>query len=227
MNQGRVLDVFRCEAGELSRALTGVYGAEWERPTRCAPWSVRELLGHVRVATAWLPDMLAASPSVAAEVSAAEYYRPDDRYAPEANRDRIDLARAHVAAQPSDAALVDDFTATWEQVDRLCRAEPEDRVVRTRHGDVMLLSEFLLTRVVEVAVHGLDLADALGREPWLTPQAGDAVLGLLLGPNQEAAAQDLDWDHPEFLRKATGRAPVHEADAARLEQLGIRWLTTG
>jgi hypothetical protein len=57
-------------------------------------------------------------------------------------------------------------------VDRLCRAEPEGHVVRTRHSDPMLLSEFLLTRVVEVAVHGLDLADALsasrspGRKPW-------------------------------------------------------------
>ncbi|MEU2020510.1 hypothetical protein ABZ541_31210, partial [Micromonospora sediminicola] len=29
--------------------------------------------------------------------------------------------------------------------------------------------EFLRTRVVEVAVHGLDLADALDRSPWTTP----------------------------------------------------------
>ncbi|WP_323187142.1 hypothetical protein [Streptomyces sp. NBC_00365] len=38
----------------------------------------------------------------------------------------------------------------------------------------MLLSEFLLTRVVEVAVHGLDLADALGREPVTREEALDA-----------------------------------------------------
>jgi hypothetical protein len=63
---------------------------------------------------------------------------------------------------------------TWQQVDRLCRAEPEGRVVRTRHSDPMLLSEFLLTRVVEVAVHGLDLADALGREPVTREEALDA-----------------------------------------------------
>ncbi|EFL12981.1 predicted protein [Streptomyces sp. C] len=32
------------------------------------------------------------------------------------------------------------------------------------------VSQFLVTRVVEVAVHGLDLAEGLGRDPWLTPR---------------------------------------------------------
>jgi hypothetical protein len=45
----------------------------------------------------------------------------------------------------------------------------------------MLLTGFLLTRVVEVAVHGLDLTDAVEREPWLTRPAADLVLGLLVG----------------------------------------------
>jgi hypothetical protein len=60
--------------------------------------------------------------------------------------------------------LANDFAATWQRVDQLCRAEPEDRVVRAGHGDAMLLSQFLVTRVVEVAVHGLDLAEALEHE---------------------------------------------------------------
>lgn len=91
----------------------------------------------------------------------------------------------------------------------------------------MLLSEFLLTRVVEVAVHGLDLADALGREPWLTSSAGDAVLELLLGAEQLAAADELGWSQPHFLRKATGREPLDESETAQIEQLGIRWLALG
>ncbi|MFF1601306.1 maleylpyruvate isomerase N-terminal domain-containing protein [Streptomyces mirabilis] len=131
---------------------------------------------------AWLPGMLAAPAPTCAEVSAAEYCRPDDRFAPGTNAARIALAQDHAAEQLSGAALADDFNATWQEVDRLCRAEPEGRVVRTRHGDPMLLSEFLLTRVVEVAVHGLDLADVLGCQPWLTAEAADLVQGLLLGP---------------------------------------------
>lgn len=104
--------------------------------------------------------------------SAVEYYRPDGRFAPQTNEARIGLAQDHAAGQASGAALAEDFVATWQRVDRLCRAEPEDRIVCTRHGDAMLLSQFLLTRVIEISVHGLDIADALGHEPWLTPQGG-------------------------------------------------------
>lgn len=227
MNQGEVLEAFRLEAGELSRAVAGLSEAEWDLPTRCEPWSVRELLGHVRVVIAWLPGMLDAPLPDKAEVSAVEYYRPDDRFALQTNTARIALAQDHAAGQGSGAALADDFAATWQRVDRLCRAEPEDRVVRTRHGDAMLLSQFLVTRVVEVAVHGLDLAEALGRESWLTPQAADAVLELLLGPDQMTATLELGWDQPTFLRKVTGRELLDAAETAQVERFGIRWLTLG
>ncbi|MFG3023082.1 maleylpyruvate isomerase N-terminal domain-containing protein [Streptomyces sp. NPDC048254] len=227
MNQGRVLEAFRLEAGELSQAVAGLSEAEWDLPTRCEPWPVRALLGHVRVVIAWVPGMLEAPPPDKAEVSAVEYYRPDDRFAPQTNSARIALAQDHAAGQAGGAALADDFHATWQRVDRLCRAEPEGRVVWTRHGDAMLLSEFLVTRVVEVAVHGLDLAEALGREPWLTRQAADVVLELLLGPNHISALRELGWDQKKFVRKATGREPLDATETARVERLGVRWLTLG
>ncbi|MDO0934358.1 hypothetical protein QQY66_22685 [Streptomyces sp. DG2A-72] len=99
--------------------------------------------------------------------------------------------------------------------------------MRTRHGDPMLLSEFLLTRVVEVAVHGLDLADALRREPWTTPRAADVVQDLLLGQNSAAALEKLGWSRLHFLRKATGRDPITREEAAEVDRLGIRRLTLG
>ncbi|MFE1439383.1 maleylpyruvate isomerase N-terminal domain-containing protein [Streptomyces sp. NPDC058739] len=120
--------------------MAGVSAAEWHLPTRCAPWTVNELLAHVRVVIAWLPGMLAAPAPSRAEVSAVEYYRPDERFAPDTNAARIALARDLAAEQLGGAALAEDFDATWQQVERLCRAEPEGRVVRTRHGDPMLLS---------------------------------------------------------------------------------------
>lgn len=207
--------------------MAGVMAAEWHRPTRCAPWTVKDLLAHVRVVIAWLPGMLAAPAPTRAEVSAVEYYRPDDRFAADSNATRIALARDHAAELLSGAALADDFEATWRQVDRLCRAEPKGRVVRTRHGDPMFLSEFLLTRVVEVAVHGLDLADALDREPWLTTQAADVVQDILLGPDGPAALEKLGWGQLRFLRKATGREAITGEEAAEVSRLGIRWLTLG
>ncbi|MFF4961356.1 maleylpyruvate isomerase family mycothiol-dependent enzyme [Streptomyces sp. NPDC001222] len=227
MDQGRVVEAFRIEAGQLAQAMTAVSGAEWRLPTRCAPWTVGDLLAHVRVVIAWLPGMLAAPAPVRAEVSAAQYYRPDNRFAPDANAARIALAQEHAVEQLSRAGLAQDFDATWKEVDRLCRAEPNGRVVRTRHGDPMLLSEFLVTRVVEVAVHGLDLADALGHDSWLTSQAADVVRDLLLGPGSAAALEKLGWGQLRLLRKATGRDPITEEETAEADRLGIRWLTLG
>ncbi|MFF9913623.1 maleylpyruvate isomerase family mycothiol-dependent enzyme [Streptomyces sp. NPDC013457] len=227
MDHDQVLEAFRLECGALTAALAGLSEAERNLPTRCTPWTVRDLLGHVCVVIDWVPAMLDAPAPGEAEISAVEYYRPDDRFSPRTNGKRIALAQHRAAAPANGAAFAEDFAATWRRVDRLCTVQPAGRTVRTRHGDAMLLSEFLLTRVVEVAVHGLDMADALGREAWLTPAAGDAVTELLLGPEHATAADRLEWDRPHFLRKATGREPLNEAEAAQVEQLGIRWLALG
>ncbi|MFJ2931137.1 hypothetical protein ACIO8G_00025 [Streptomyces sp. NPDC087219] len=50
-----------------------------------------------------------------------------------------------MARPATGAAFAEDFAATWRRADLLCRAPPGGRTVRTRHGDAMLLSEFLLT----------------------------------------------------------------------------------
>ncbi|WP_433825917.1 maleylpyruvate isomerase family mycothiol-dependent enzyme [Actinoplanes sp. CA-015351] len=227
MTSGLELDAFRREATALTQALAGLSEDDWGLPTRCEPWTVRELLGHVRVAIGWLPGMLAAAEPEQADVSAVEYYRPDERFAAATNVARIGLAQDYAAKQAGGAALVQDFTAACHRVDQLCRAERAGRVVLTRHGDAMLLSDFLVTRVVEVAVHGLDLADALRRAPWLTRQAADTVAELLLGPEWTIALHELGWDRLEFIRKATGRRALEPADITRVERLGIRWLTLG
>ncbi|MFG1809581.1 maleylpyruvate isomerase N-terminal domain-containing protein [Streptomyces sp. NPDC049040] len=112
LDQGRVLEAFRLEAGELSGAVTGLSASGWDRPTRCAPWSVRELPGHVRVVIAWLPQMPDAPAPDKAEVSAAEYHRPDGRFSPGTNAARIDLARDQAAGHAGGAALAADFTAS-------------------------------------------------------------------------------------------------------------------
>ncbi len=99
-------------------------------------------------------------------------------------------------------------------------------MVLTRHGDAMLLTDFMLTRVVEVAVHGLDLADALGREPWLTAPAGDLVLHLLTGSGANQV-DGLGLSRPQFLRKVTGRQPLSALESEQVELLGIHWLALG
>ncbi|MFL6053361.1 MAG: maleylpyruvate isomerase N-terminal domain-containing protein [Actinoallomurus sp.] len=226
-DRDRVVKAFRAESARLGEVALNWMERDWGLPTRCEPWRVRDLFGHVRVVIAWLPGMLAGASPDPAQVSARQYYRPDERFSTATNDTRISLAQEHAADFPDGRALAEDFAATWQKVYRLCSAEPADRVVRTRHDDAMLLSEFLVTRVVEVAVHGLDLAAALECVPWLTPEAGSVVEELLTGHSDSTDRQALGWDQATFLEKATGRQLLTPAEDRQLADMNLRWLTLG
>jgi hypothetical protein len=98
-------------------------------------------------------------------VSAAGYYRADRRFSPATNADRVQSAQRGAAALAGAVARARDFELARRQAELALRDAPPGRVVATRHGDRMLLTEFLRTRVLELAVHGLDLAAALACEP--------------------------------------------------------------
>ncbi|MFJ1796417.1 maleylpyruvate isomerase N-terminal domain-containing protein [Kitasatospora griseola] len=225
MRKKKVEQAFRAEAGALGAALTGLGAGEWARPTRCEPWTVVELLAHVRVAVGRVEAMLAAPEPERAEVTAVGYYRPDERFDAATNRARIALARDTAGG---DTEAVAAFERTWQGVAARFEEETEARVVRTRHGDPMLLTEFTITRVVELAVHGLDLADALDRPAWLTDEASDVLEELLLTDVDGASVRAaLGWDRATLLRKATGRAELDAVEQAEVARAGITWLTLG
>jgi hypothetical protein len=107
------------------------------------------------------------------------------------------------------------------------RGAPQGRVVRTRHGDRMLLTEFLRTRVLELAVHGLDLAAGLDRPPWLTDAAAAVVEDLVLPAGSARLREESGWDRPALIARATGRLPLGPSDAALVERYGLRRLALG
>ncbi|MFG2167079.1 maleylpyruvate isomerase N-terminal domain-containing protein [Micromonospora chersina] len=215
---------FRDECVRLEGVLRGLDAADLDRPTPCPPWAVRDLLAHVRTGAGRLVGMLAAPAPERAEVDAAAYFGAA-KFAPDVDRDRIDGARIEARELPGVPEVAEGFARAWRAADAAVAAEPPGRVVRTRHGDAMALTEFLRTRVVEVAVHGLDLADALDRRPWLTPTAAAVVADLLA--DDRPVPDGLGWDALTLVRKATGRVPVTDAERAVLDRTGFRWLSFG
>nr|WP_297425473.1 maleylpyruvate isomerase N-terminal domain-containing protein [uncultured Actinotalea sp.] len=227
-----VADVLESEAAALAVALGRASEQDAGRATRCAPLTVAALLGHVRVTLRALGPMLAApepereprpaGPGVAVRVGAAEYYRPDGRFSPETDARRLAAAVAAGAEHPALPAQV----AAWgAEVAVLLAAvrqgdRGEDRLVVTRHGDVMVLADFLVTRVLEVAVHGIDLADALGAPRWTTAAAATLLRALHLdGPLPEGVADDV-----AFLGLVTGRDPASPLQREALSRAGVRLL---
>ncbi|WP_229075148.1 maleylpyruvate isomerase N-terminal domain-containing protein [Actinoplanes sp. DH11] len=220
------LTALRAEATALITALGALTPDAWERPTRCEPWLVRDVVGHIITVLSRVPDMVAAPAPEHADTSATDYYRPDHRFSDTANTARIAAAQDRAAA-PDVTTPTGDLSATVTAVVAACRDEPAGRVVRTRHGDAMLLTDFLTTRVAELAIHGLDVADALRETPCLTAPAARHLQHLLFGPDWRTAAGTLGWDPVTLLRKTTGRAPVTATEAATLTGVGLRRLTLG
>jgi hypothetical protein len=234
------LEVLIAEAEQLSAKLRELDEDAWAFPTACVPWTVKELLGHIAVTISWLPGMLHSTAPVPTDqagpagpadplVSARDYYRPDPRFSPKTNNRRIELGRQYAARSGGNsAAALAMFEHEWRRAAAMCAAEPEGRIVRTRHGDAILLNDFLVTRVVEVAVHGMDLAAAVHSEPWLTASAADLLMTLLAGDDgADQVRRELKWEPAVFVAKATGREPVSAAERAELDRLGIHWLTFG
>ncbi|GGO14358.1 maleylpyruvate isomerase N-terminal domain-containing protein [Micromonospora parathelypteridis] len=214
---------FSAECALLTEILAELVDADLDRPTDCPPWTVQELIAHVRTGVGRLADMLAAPAPPHAEVDAAGYFG-GAKFTAQVDADRIAGGRRD-ALQVDRAALATELERAWRATDAAVAAAPTDWVVRTRHGDAMLLTEFLRTRVVEVGVHGLDLAAALGRPPWLTPQAATVIADLLTGGTPTPAA--LRWDELTLIRKTTGRAALTAPEKAAIDAASFRWLAFG
>nr|WP_304454298.1 maleylpyruvate isomerase N-terminal domain-containing protein [Nocardiopsis sp. YSL2] len=178
-----VLRALVSETDALEGVLSHLSEAEAVVPTRCEPWDVAALSAHTVRAMLQVEPMLDEAPPGpgTALVSAAGYYTPDVRFSPEVNGERVRSA-VEAAARRADAAEPGRvLRERWRPLVARLAAEDGDRVVVTRHGDPMRLTDFLVTRVVEAVVHGLDVADALGREPWSSREGSGVAARLLFG----------------------------------------------
>ena len=190
---GEVVGALRAETAALEGVLSGLSEAEVVLPSRCVPWDVAALSAHTVGAMLRVGLMLEeAPPEPGVElVSAAGYYAPDVRFSPEVNGERVRSAvvaaeRRGDAGEPGRV-----LRERWRPLVARLAAEEGGRVVVTRHGDPMRLTDFLVTRVVEALVHGVDLADALGREPWASSEGSAVAARLFFGGADRVAVERL------------------------------------
>jgi uncharacterized protein (TIGR03083 family) len=225
---GAAVDAFGTEAGRLTEIISGVQDAALDRASPCPPWTVRELLCHVRIGVGRVQTVLAEpEPPPGPLVDAPGYYRPDQRFSPAVNDDRIAIAQRAARAAGPAPELARALDQAWRDAWELMHDVPQERVVRTRHGDRMLFTEFVRTRVLELAVHGLDLAAGLDRPPWLTGAAAAVVEELVLPAGSARLLEEAGWDRPALVAMATGRLPFGPSDAALMERHGLRRLALG
>jgi uncharacterized protein (TIGR03083 family) len=226
---------FRAESVALSGVIAGLHETDLRRPSPCPPWTVADLLCHIVIAAGRIEQAIdaasAAGDPVTDLVTAAGYYRPDARFSAAVNADRIDVAVALAARLGTAGAIGAGLTAATRRSLELLETAAADQEVRTRHGDRMLLSQFTVTRVVELAVHGLDVAAGLHRAPWLTGQAAavleDLLMPALSQPDIEGLRDRLGVDRAGLIAALTGRARLSGAGTAALARRGLTVLALG
>jgi Mycothiol maleylpyruvate isomerase N-terminal domain len=175
------VNTLETELGRVHEVFAGLTPDGWQRPTRLEPidptkphWTVFELAGHFDISIG-LARMLMADPTEG-----------------QPGRDRTSFfifARSEVAPvvydyaytmvegrTPSDMPDVvgETFTRTVQEA----RERPPD-LIGPGYYALMRLDEFVVSRVVEAVVHGLDLTDALGHDNIATPD-GIAITAEIL-----------------------------------------------
>jgi mycothiol maleylpyruvate isomerase-like protein len=157
----------------------------WESPSALAEWSVGGLAGHLASEVPIVLEVLASPVGDHQPIPLLEHYARavwvtssvDDEVNVAIRRSTDDAA----AAGP--AALVERTRAARDEVATALVDQPADRVVVIPwQGWALTLEDFLVTRMMEIAVHSDDLAASVGVDaPLLSPDVLDPVLSLLTG----------------------------------------------
>jgi hypothetical protein len=156
-------------------------------------------------------------------MTAADYYRRPERDTPDyrqSNVDRTTEAARDVLARTSAARWFEDVSQ--DTVMRLSRFDL-GQIVQIPSCGPMKLADWVLTRVMSVAAHGLDVALTLGLQPWTTRpalQVTRPVLTSLLGAEPPAP---LGWDDQTLLAAGTGRRKLTPRERAVLGSLQNRF----
>ena len=202
------------ELGQVEQAFRGLGEAEWATPTKLRPldearphWTLFELAGHFDISIG-LTVMLVAEPQdgQVGRDRVSFFIFPRSEVAPVV----YDYAYTMVEGK-TPAQMPDVLAATFAKTIEGARSLPPDTVGPGYYA-LMRLDEFVASRVVEAVVHGLDLTDALGREPMATPQGvavTAAILDELLARKTVAGRPPDLGDDLAWVRAASGRGPEH------------------
>lgn len=200
-------DLLRRQWLRLRHWADGLAPTTLRRPSVLDGWTVADLLAHLARCWDGLADVQPAPPGTV-PLSLGEYvarYRDGADETAQAGR-----ALAQETADEPLAWLDARAEAAFAQVSVLRRLAP-DAIVLGRRGPIHL-SEMLLTRLVELVVHGDDLLRSsgwpVGTDGPVDPQALRAVADAFLEVVLDRGGWDLELVDPQlWVRLAAGRVP--------------------
>ena len=184
---------------------------EMTKPTRCASWTITDLLFHI---LGYAQRALVAFASPADDVPDVDFISYWKPFKPSND---IGLAHArYIRIGASAYASPDGLKRHWRSTSSAaCRAAAAcDAPAVETQGHVLSVPGFIATLATEAAIHYLDMTLELPDAPPPDPGALEItkhVLDGLLG-----ASAPPDWDLETYILKGTGRALLTASDEAAL-----------
>lgn len=174
-------------------------------PSTLPGWSIGVLVAHLGRNLSATSAAVVTTPEEGETVNSIAEYVALYRTVDPARIDRNSHAfAAEIAADPLER-LDELATQACARLDALA-GEPETTVVRSRNGDLIGLTDFLRTRLIEMVVHAYDLAPALPLPSPVDPTARTIVAEALLEILSERTGDRLEVGDPEaWILAATGR----------------------
>jgi uncharacterized protein (TIGR03083 family) len=139
--------------GQVRRAVSGLTPEQLALPTRLGEWTVRDLAAHITMTVAAVSRALERPEPVKADLALLDYPSATAPFAAAI----ADGTRQLAAAHPDLDAL---YARTEEELAERLAAAPASRVLDLRAG-AMSLTDFLVTRTIELVVHTDDLNAAV------------------------------------------------------------------
>jgi uncharacterized protein (TIGR03083 family) len=208
-------DVLVEECLAVERALSDLHESAFDRLTNCPPWSLKDLIVHTWQTLQLPPSFRSSS---AAPATASDWYRRSERETLEYRTQNVDRARAAAERFADGPACVAALVAAALEVRHRLASMDDAAVIAHPAVGAIRLNDFVVTRVISVAVHGVDIAISTGMSPFTTTEALGVTCSVL-EDLLEASAAELGWTKLELLLWGTGRQPVpHGRASYELEQ---------
>jgi uncharacterized protein (TIGR03083 family) len=215
------MELFTTTWAALRRAVHDLPAEAFARPSGCAGWTVRDLVGHLVIDAQDVLITLATPAEDAPTADALSYWTPTPT-AP-GGTDPHDLLTVRLAAAYEDPDLLrdhlEDLGAAAGRAALL--AEP-DLPVATQ-GMSLTVRDYLHAYVLEWTLHHLDLVahlDPVGAPPG-PPAEGLAEARDMLERRLHLRLPE-GWADADALHVATGRRTPTDEERAELEELGPR-----
>jgi uncharacterized protein (TIGR03083 family) len=203
------LDILEAEFNALKQTVAGIKAEDWARPTRLRVsashpyWDVFTLVAHHNVATHMVQDLVADQRGGTPNNDHTTFFVTNAAEVAPA----VDEFTRNSAKGLSPEQLRQTLMATIDEALRVARATDQGKVGFAFFGP-MRLDELMPTRIIETAVHGLDLTAALGKPPHLTARARQSCVAQLeeLLQHRRGIARPADLrDDIAFIEVACGR----------------------